>query len=337
MRRGIENCKMRIANCKLKLPDTLKPSCLRDIGTPSGKSIFSFQFLLCLTLLGCRSAAPRPAPLPAVTMAARAEDQAGQLSQQQQNWPAAVRAWQLTVDRFSLLNDVASEATALHNLAQAEREIGAPEAAHRHLEEAARLNEKLGRTNDWWRNQIGLLQVEAQPNVSAPLTARIDKLLPLASRLHDSVLRGLFLNEVGLWRKSQGDLPGAEKAFTEAEQDFKSGHDSSGLATVSANRAALYEAQNNYEAAIASWKTALQQFQLLRDPQGITPALAGQGRALLLAKRDLPTAEDLLRRAARNYRTLQKPKQAQATLDLLAQCLIAQGKQEEADAVRKGR
>jgi tetratricopeptide (TPR) repeat protein len=267
-------------------------------------------------------------------MAQRALDQATRLSEQGQNWLAAVRAWQLAADRFSLLNDRAGEATALHNLAQAERELDKTEAARRHLEQAAKLNERRGRTNEWWRNQIALLQLESHLDNGEQLKKRLDDLLARSARLHDPVIKGLFLNELGLWQKTQRNFMLAEKAFAEGEQNFKTARDSFGLAVVSANRAELYEAQANYPAAISAWKAALRGFESLHDPPGIARALAGQGAALLAANTDLPTAEDLLRHAARNYRVLQKPKHAKAVLELLVRCLSAEGKEKEAEGVR---
>jgi len=120
-----------------------------------------------------------------------------------------------------------------------------------------------------------------------------------------------------------------------AEQIFTATKDSLGLAAISANRAELYDEQKNYAPAIASWKAALAQFQALHDPAGITRALAGLGRVLLAANQELANAEELLRRAVHNYRLLQKPKQAQAALELLVQCLNSEGKQKEAEAVRE--
>src|SRR5437870_2115659 len=51
------------------------------------------SMLLPALLLGCRSAPPPVAPPASVAMAERAEAQAAKLSAQQQNWPAAARAW----------------------------------------------------------------------------------------------------------------------------------------------------------------------------------------------------------------------------------------------------
>jgi hypothetical protein len=74
------------------------------------------------------------------------------------------------------------------------------------------------------------------------------------------------------------------------------------------------------------WQAALGEFETLANPDGIAHSLAGLGRTLLLANQDLPRAEDLLRRAARNYRTLNKDRELQQTQALLAKCLKAQGK-----------
>jgi len=286
-------------------------------------------------VLGCRST-PQPTPAPtAVTLVVRSEDQAAKLSHQQ-NWPAAARAWQLAADRASLLNDSAGEAVALHNLGQAERALGQNSAARQHLEQAAAQNEKLGHTAEWWRNQIALLQVEADAEAGSTerLKARFNKLTPLSSQLRDHALLGLFLNELGLWQKKQGELSVSDQTFAKAEEDFKAAKDSFGVATVLVNRAQLFGEQKNYPAAISSWKTALQNFQALANPPGIARALAGQGQALLAAHEDLAGAEDLLRRALHNYRTLQNPKQAKATMEYLLQCLVAEGKNTEAEALR---
>jgi tetratricopeptide (TPR) repeat protein len=264
-------------------------------------------------------------------MADRTETQAAKLSEQE-NWPAAARAWQTAVERFSLLNDPAGEAVARHNLAQAERALGQSEAARANFEQAARLNQRSGRTNEWWRNQIALLQLEAQSNQTQALQMRFEKLLSLAGQPTDRSVRGLFLNELGLWQKTQARLAEAEKSFAAAEHEFNAARNSFGLAVIAANRAELYESQQKYSAARESWKAALKLFQSLADPPGIARCLLGQGRTLLAANQELPEAEDMLRRAANNYKLLKMPKQAQAALELLAQCLAAEGKGGEANS-----
>ena len=295
----------------------------------------AFLALLVFFLLGCRSAAPPKPPPVAVNMAERAEEQAVKLSSQQQNWPAAARAWQLAADRFSLLNDVAGEAVALHNLSQAERALGQQEQARKHLEQAAGLNQETKRTNEWWRNQIALLQLEADSRDTNALKTRFEELLPLAGLLRDRFIQGLFQNELGLWEMIQGEFAKAEGSFAEAEQNLRSVNDSAALVAIDANRAELYESEKKFPAALAAWKAALVKFEALADPPGIARALAGQGRTLLAAGENLATAEKLLRRAAHNYQILHEAEPARFTLELLARCLTAEGKSKEAESVRQ--
>jgi len=296
---------------------------------------FAISYLLFAMAFGpgCTSAKPPATAPPAVSMAGRAAAQAAKLSQNQ-HWSAAAREWRLAADDFALLNDRAREAIALHNLAQAQRELGQLEDARRLLEQAATLNEKFERTNEWWRNQIALLQLEAQSGQTNSLNARFEQLASPSSRLKDRSLRGLFLNELGLWELRQHHLTKAERAFLQAEEQFQAVHDAPGIATLLANRAQLYEEQKDFPAAINAWRLALSKFEALADPPGITRALAGQGRALLEAQKDLPLSEDLLRQAARNFRTLQAQSDLEVTLELLVQCLNAQGKSEETRSVR---
>jgi tetratricopeptide (TPR) repeat protein len=290
------------------------------------RMVYTVACISLLAFLGCRSAPPPPPAASAVTMAERAESQAQKLSDQGQNWPAAARAWQLAADRFSLLNDLAGEAVALHNLAQAQSEIDQLDEAHKNLERAASLNQRIARTNELWRNQIALLQIEARSGQTDALQTRFASLTPQAEHLHSPALRGLFLNELGLWQKSQQDFAKAEHTFTEAEKQFKDARDQYGWATIAANSAELAEAQADYAASIRLWQQALAKFQAVSDPPGIARSLAGQGRALLAAKKDLPEAEALLRRAAHNFELLQKPREAAAVSELLAKALAAQGK-----------
>ena len=310
-------------------------------------SIDGLLLLLILSLLvafspGCSSTKP-PAPAPpAVRMAEQAAAQADELSRQQ-NWPAAARLGRLAADRFSLLNDQAGEAIALHNLAQAQRELGQEREAVLLLEKAAGLNQKLGRTNEWWRNQIALLQLEFQhPEAAA---SRFATLLPRVPPSLDHSTHGLFLNELGLWQTRQLHFSLADESFAQADESFaqankrfQASHDLGGLAAVQANRAQLKEEQKDYAEATRLWREALQKFQLLTDAPGIARALSGQGRSLLFSQTDLPHAEELLRRATHNFHLLRSPREEAATRNLWVQCQRAQGKASpsEADDLKSG-
>lgn len=294
---------------------------------------FSHIFLVFM-LVGCSSTKPPPPKPTSVTAAERSASQAEKLSQAE-NWPAAAREWKLAADNYALLNDQARQAIALHNLGQAESQIPELAPAHRHFEEASVINQKLGRWEEWWRNQVALLEVEAQPGQSASdLAERFNHLLPALAEVKNASVRGLFLNELGLFQQGQGETNKAGQTFQQARQEFLTAKDDFGLAAVMANEALLAEAQHDYPLAVQRWQATLAKFQALAAPKGIAAALTGLGRSTLAIGQDLPKAEDYLRRAAHNYHTLKLTQKQAETLDLLAKALEAQGKKSEAEAVR---
>ena len=299
--------------------------------------LLQYCLLLAIPLLlaGCAGSKPPPPPQPvAIAQVQHTAEQAAKLSDAG-NWLAAAHEWQLATDRFHLLNDRTNYAIALHNLAQARRQLGELTNAHSLLAQAAGENRQLGRQADWWRNQIALLQLEAQMRHTNALQNRFGELLPLAPGIPSRDVSALFLNELGLWRQSQGELPQAADSFRQAREQFAALGDEAGLATVEANQAGLLETQQDYPAAVERWRAALARFEALGEPPEIARGLLGLGRTLLRARQDLPRAEDLLRRAARNFELLQAPAGRKTALRLLVDCLVAQDKKREAEAVRE--
>jgi tetratricopeptide (TPR) repeat protein len=262
-----------------------------------------------------------------VEEAQRAAAQAVKFSDDE-NWGAAARQWQLAADLHFLLNDRTNAAVALHNSGEAYRHIGDFNPAEEALAHAAQINEELGRRNEWFRNYLGLSQVAANSGETNAVARRLEALSRRIDEIHDPRLKGTFHNEVGLWRIEQGRFSEAIEALQRASGYFKEANDDHGIATVLANEAKAYERQGNHPAAMDAWQAALHEFEKLANPGGITHSLAGLGRTLLVANQDLARAEDLLRRAARNYRTLNREKEFQETETLLAKCLKAQGKSE---------
>jgi tetratricopeptide (TPR) repeat protein len=279
-----------------------------------------------VALCGCRSAKPQPEPPIAIARYQQTAAQAQGLSVQG-NWPAAAVEWQKAADEASLLNSHANEAIALHNLADAQRHLAQSEGALTNATRAAELNEKVGRTNEWWRNQILLLQLEALATNRSP-ESRFEQLQPGVQAANPAI-RGAFWNELGLWQQKQGELEGANETFSRAQDEYERANDALGIATVIANRARLFEARKQFELALRAWSDALKRFERLAEPQGIAHALTGHGRTLLAANRDLATAEEQLRRAARNFRNLKMESEARKATELLMQALAAQGKRAE--------
>lgn len=288
-----------------------------------------------ILLAGCRSAKPPPPPPQAVSVAERLSSQAEGLSQQG-NWAAAVNAWKKAAEQFGLLNNLEAQATALHNQGQAELERGNPQPAFELFSRAAELNGKTRRTNEWWRNQMGLLQAGASlTNHSESLEKRLAELTPKARELREPLTRALFFNELGLWQRRQKRFEEAETSFKTAEQIFGQAQDPTGVAAVLANRALLAEDTANFAGAEAFWRGALSRFESLAQPPGIARALAGLGRSLSQQDKDLPAAEDFLRRAAANFGLLKKEEERRAALAALLECLRKQGKTEAMREIQK--
>ena len=212
--------------------------------------------------------------------------------------------WRNAAREASLLNDGAGEATALHNLADTERQLQQYDSAISNALGAVAINESLDRKQDWWRNQILLLQLEDLETNRSP-AARLDQLQPRIAEVNDPATRGAFWNELGLWQQRQGDLAKAAETFLQAQGEYASVNDDAGVATVIANRAKLLEVQGDPELAARMWADALRRFEALAEPIAIAHALLGYGRTLMAARKDLPQADVHLRRAARNFRHLQ--------------------------------
>src|SRR5688572_553929 len=143
---------------------TVHKTCWRAVGGGAPTlpvKIWLFLGICCLLfgVSACRSTKPPPEPPIAIEQRDRVMTQAAALSEQG-NWTAAAVEWRRAADRASLLNDQAGEAIALHNLAQAQRQLSQFDTARTNALAAAELNEKLARKNEWWHNQILLLQLE---------------------------------------------------------------------------------------------------------------------------------------------------------------------------------
>ncbi len=274
---------------------------------------------------GCKSAPP-PAPVPEARRQAQLTAASAAKLSQVQNWNGAARQWELAGNQFATLEDLTNEAVALHNEAQARSELGNASRAQQLLEQAAALNREIGNTNEWWRNQIALLQLESQTQQETTLSNRFDHLDRVLPTLTPKELRGLFYNELGQWKLQRGDLSQAEDAFRQAESAFTQCNSKEGLAAIMANRALLWTAQTNYPAALREWTRSLHAYEALADPQGIARALAGLGTTRLGSGQDLPQAERDLRRAAHNYETLNQPAERIRVLQSLVACLKAQHK-----------
>ena len=289
--------------------------------------------VLVLGLTGGCVSSPPPPPVPIARQQSQLEASAALRLSEAQQWTAAAREWQQVAERSAALDDRITEAVAWHNCAQAHRELGDAPGALAFLERAAALNREIGRTNEWWRNQIALLQVESQLD-KPKLAERFAPLIPALTPNAPAELRGLFLNELGCWQLDRRELPQAEATLRQAEGAFRQQPFPTGLATVLLNEARLEMARTNWDAALGHWREARAHFDKLANADGIARAYAGEGQALLEAHRDLPGAERALRRAADGFRWLRRPVEYRAAVALLIECLKAQDRTAEADRLR---
>ena len=274
-----------------------------------------FPLTVC-ALVGCVSDKPSP-PRPLSVRQAEAFESAALRHTQLSQWPQAAALWQQAVDRYALLNDQAREAVAWHNLASAQAHMGHHEEALHSLETAIALNESSSRWNEWWRDQIALVQLRSRLQQRQELAAIFEDLAPKASAVEDSETLGLFLNELGLWQWRQNDLNAARDTFKRALRQLQKAGSESGQAAVLANQALLSESAKDYAQATSLWQNARARFEKLGDPRGIAQALAGQGRSLLALGTSPKEAENLLRNAARNFQLLNMAEEQASIEELL--------------------
>jgi tetratricopeptide (TPR) repeat protein len=229
-----------------------------------------------------------------------------------ENWTAAAQAWERSARRYQLLNQLTNLAVAWHNEGVARRELGELTEARRLLERAAMLNDELGETNAWWRNQISLLQLE---QVSAPRNAVQRFNLIQGARLSpsDPELVALLAHEEARLALTQGRLQDAAAALDRAEAGFEAVNHRKGRAAVTVTRARLYRQQGDLGESEQAWRSALEQYEAMAYPRGITVGLAGLGSCLAAQGDRLGEAASLLERAIDNFRSLGLEREAAAT------------------------
>ena len=273
--------------------------------------------LLILVLPGCVSNNP-PAPRSQAVQRAEAAEEAARRHSQNGHWSAAAAAWRQAADRYALLNARSREAAAWHNLAIAQKHLRDLDAASEASRKAAALNKSLDREQEWWRNQIALLQINALRPSPQDLDLQFTQLIPRTTAIKDPATHGLFLNEWGLWLWRQGDYDAAHAKFDLAMARFQEAEHAPGKASVLANQALVLESEKRFAEAGDTWQTALRQFESLGDPRGIATSMAGLGRSTLAADPSSKHALDLLHRAARNFQLLDLSEQ-QAQVEALLQ------------------
>ncbi len=261
-------------------------------------------------VVGCASK-PVPPPPP------RAWEEAGRLSRQaallQSNgdWNGALAWWDRAARQYQLLNDRTNLAVAWHNLGVSHRALGQTQEAMADLERASALNEELGLTNAWWRNQIALLQV-ANDSAQAGRSTRLARLDQLPGRPEDGTLGAILAQERARTWMEEGRLPEALGEAERAVAAFAAVGDRAGRAAAQVTVAKILRRLERFGQAARIWQEALMEFEALGDPRGVAVSLAGWGGCLAAEGRDPALAMDLLKRAEANYRSLGLGREAEA-------------------------
>jgi tetratricopeptide (TPR) repeat protein len=268
----------------------------------------SLGFLV--ALLAACATKPQPSQPETLEVAERFARQATSV-QAAEDWSAAAAAWERSARHFQLLNQLTNLSVAWHNEGVARRELGQLDKSRQLLEKAAKLNDALGQTNAWWRNQIALLQLE---QMTAPQSAAQRLTLIQGARLSptDPELVALLAHEEGRLAVARGDLDRAATALARAESTFASIHNLRGQAAVHVTLARLLREKGDLDGSERAWRAALEQYEQLAYPRGITVAMAGLGSCLAARGDDLAEAASLLERAVENFRSLGLEREAVA-------------------------
>lgn len=280
--------------------------------------VLALALALAATLAGCSSNPPPPPKPKAVADADRLTTQATRL-QNEENWPGAAQLWQRAARQFQLLNRPSDLALARHNEAICRIALQEIQPARQLLQQAADSNRQLGRTHDWWRNQIALLQID---NASAP-SAALERLHQLQPRLPEiqsqPFLLGLFQHETA--RASLANaLPTSESlaAADQALASFQQTHNPAAQAAVRMTRARILHRDRQWLAAVSEWRQALTTFEQLGHPRAVALCLAGLGTSLAQTESTQAEAQVILGRALENLATLHQHADAQAVRQTLS-------------------
>lgn len=244
------------------------------------KATFVAMLGVALVLAGCRSKPVPPAPPAALADADRLAREGARLLAQE-NWPGAVAWWQRAGQNYRLLNRLELVALARHNEAVARRALGESATARKLWEEAAQLNQSLGRTNDWWRNQLSLFQLEVDVDPDGAGVRRAALESRQGELTGEPGLAAHWAAEEARWHGVRGNAAEAMASATLAVQRFAAVHDRAGEAAAWCTVGRAARQMGRSAEAVAAWRKALALFEGLGHPRGIAAALAGLGGALV--------------------------------------------------------
>lgn len=273
---------------------------------------------LLLQLASCSSPPPQAPSAPrSIEATHRLASQAAQL-QADGNWAGAATWWNRAATQFRLLNQETNLAVAWHNEGVCRRALGQFDTARSRLGNAAELNQALGHTNAWWRNQIVLLQIDNDTRDLAAADTRLAQLAEPARSLNDPRLQALFALETSRALAQVQRWEPALSALEPARSGFEQAGDREGTGALLSARADLLDRLGRFAEAERTWRETLALQQSLGNARGVAIALAGLGTCLANQGQALDEADRLLRRAIANLEALGLQREAAVASERLA-------------------
>ena len=232
------------------------------------------------------------------------------------NWTASENTWGEIAKKSALLDRRDLQAIALHNQAYAAYKQNHFDVSLQLATEAAEINKQ---GEQWWKNQILLLQIEKRLSPE-DRTARLSFLDQIEKR--DDLIHVfpniyvLLQNEKGIDLLKEQEIEQAKIVF---ETALLSAKESTLVLAIKSNLALCAEEEHDYEKAFELWNEILSQAKDITNPEMIAISLHGAGRCCWKLGRT-SDAVILLRRAASNYKWQNMDDEYLKTLNSLKAC-----------------
>ena len=274
-----------------------------------------FVLLIVAALLaGCST--PQPEPVPQAVQQINQLMETANSASIAGNWTASENTWGEIAKKSALLDRRDLQAIALHNQAYAAYKQNHFDVSLQLATEAAEINKQ---GEQWWKNQILLLQIEKRLSPE-DRTARLSFLDQIEKR--DDLIHVfpniyvLLQNEKGIDLLKEQEI---EQAKTVFETALLSAKESTLVLAIKSNLALCAEEEHDYEKAFELWNEILSQAKNITNPEMIAISLHGAGRCCWKLGRT-SDAVILLRRAASNYKWQNMDDEYLKTLNSLKAC-----------------
>lgn len=274
-----------------------------------------FALLIVAALLaGCST--PQPEPVPQAVQQINQLMETANSASIAGNWTASENTWGEIAKKSALLDRRDLQAIALHNQAYAAYKQNHFDVSLQLATEAAEINKQ---GEQWWKNQILLLQIEKRLSPE-DRTARLSFLDQIEKR--DDLIHVfpniyvLLQNEKGIDLLKEQEIEQAKIVFDTALLNAK---ESTLVLAIKSNLALCAEEEHDYEKAFELWNEILSQAKDITNPEMIAISLHGAGRCCWKLGRT-SDAVILLRRAASNYKWQNMDDEYLKTLNSLKAC-----------------